>query len=644
MNTMRTMLAWLAAATLLPCVCLGGKVTVTRDKHRFTMSNGDLTIVIDLRSGGRVSEYRYAGFENKNIIHEVGGRVNGGLFIDHFSSQKWPGELNYARYEGEIVKAGPAVGAVKVWRMSTGVFEGPVNESLTELKVQRTIIMKADSRVLQCHVSVRNTAKTGKRISYWQQNNFSFLPEKRKGNTWYRPAPSGVSVMGEGRPDRWHGYFVEPPIAGWTGVANRKMKRGMMLVMDYNDLWKLYDNIPAATVEWMYDSVAIPAGKAWETDVYVLPTAGMGSFVHGSREIVADMQTVKRGKQLHITHFLTQGLDPLTDVTVKTAVEAGTRLWKAAAPDARIKRLTEKISKVTVTAREVTQLPAVVHVTVTGKTPAGKQVTVRYGHFVPGETGENLDMITMAPLYTFPLPVKKKDYLKPDQIVLKRRDKPHVYFGRGVWYDFSRVDEALKKIPGVVLSDGYYRASDVSNALAPMPAGYSELLRLDVVVLFNSDSRAMGGDVTEEMLADYVEAGGGLLYLAGDLSYHVARHVNKRFKRLLPFELEKKPWGRIKRRARLHVTKGAREILGDLKFDGTAAVYYQHFQQARPGAQVLIRAGDRPILAAWKRGRGRVVASLALPFGKARAGAKAFWETPEWTIAMERALKWLMAR
>ena len=36
-----------------------------------------------------------------------------------------------------------------------------------------------------------------------------------------------------------------------------------MCLMDYNDLLALYDCCAAVTTEWMYDKVAIPAGKTW---------------------------------------------------------------------------------------------------------------------------------------------------------------------------------------------------------------------------------------------------------------------------------------------------------------------------------------------------------------------------------------------
>ncbi|OPZ87677.1 MAG: Trehalose utilization [bacterium ADurb.Bin429] len=329
---------------------------------------------------------------------------------------------------------------------------------------------------------------------------------------------------------------------------------------------------------------------------------------------------------------------------LSTRVFPPERTWEATGPEVTFAAVDESVNEATITIPNVKALPVTVQVTLTGTTPDGKTVTAEYGEFFTnGE--ENLDMVTMAPRYSFTQPAKKKRYLKPDVIALARAEKPRVFFGRGVWHDFTHVDEALKAVvPDAVVKDGWYKASDVSNSLIGFPADYGELLANDLIILHNVDSRAMGGDSSEEMLVDFVKAGGSLLYLAGDLSYSQAKISNERFRDMLPVVFgEHKPWVNNGGGLKLQVEKDAAPVLGDLRFDGKTSVYYQHRYAPAADAKVLISAGGHPLLVARQFGKGRVVACLALPFGEAPAGETAYWDAPAWTTVIERTVKWLLA-
>ncbi|HOS43113.1 MAG TPA: glutamine amidotransferase, partial [Armatimonadota bacterium] len=592
---------------------VAGPVAVKRDGNTITMTNGEIALAIDLATGGRVSSFRYTQFDNAELVFSYKGTTNGGLFLDHVAEQPWPGEYLFVPYEAEIVQAGPEAGVVRLWRRSTGKHDGQVNASVSNLLMQRTLTLRANSRVVHCQVAITNADTIGKRPTYWQQVNFAFDGETRTGNVWFRPTTVGVDSIHETkRASRWNWYFAEHPIAGWTGVGATKTNRGIMLLMDYNDLWKFYDNVGAASTEWMYDQVAIPPGKTWTTDVYLIPTPGMNSYTHGGREVIADMAIIPAANALTVTHRLTQGLAPLTDVKLTTRAFPPERTWEATGPEVTVAAVDEGVTAATITISNVKALPVTVQVTLTGTTTDGQVVTAEYGEFFTnGE--ENLDMVTMAPRYAFPQPAKKKRYLKPDVIALTRAETPRVFFGRGVWHDFTRVDEALKlAAPDAAVKDGWYKASDVSNSLTGFPADYGELLANDLVILHNVDSRAMGGDSSEEMLVDFVKAGGSLLYLAGDLSYSQAKISNARFRDMLPVALgEHAPWVNNGGGLRLQVEKDAAPILGDLQFDGKTAVYYQHRYAAAPDARVLVSAGGHPLLVARQYGKGRVVACLA---------------------------------
>ena len=88
----RLVIFCLLIAGLLPAFAQVAAVRDTAHPHLITVKNELLQLTIDLANGAHVIGYRYTGFNNEEIIHDVQSD-NGGLFKDLWTTQGWPGEL-----------------------------------------------------------------------------------------------------------------------------------------------------------------------------------------------------------------------------------------------------------------------------------------------------------------------------------------------------------------------------------------------------------------------------------------------------------------------------------------------------------------------------------------------------------------------
>lgn len=88
----------------------------------------------------------------------------------------------------------------------------------------------------------------------------------------------------------------------------------------------------------------------------------------------------------------------------------------------------------------------------------------------------------------------------------------------------------------------------LGETVGNFPGSDEELLTYNVIILGNV-SGALLGELGQEMLADYVAAGGGLLLLAGARTYGQANFTNQRFLDLLPASFHADgDYGRLKER------------------------------------------------------------------------------------------------
>jgi len=611
--------------------------SASRNGDTLTLQNGLLTLTVDLKMGARIDSFLYKPF-GENIIYPV--KDSGGILMDHVWEQTWPGEFLSRRYEAEIVKAGPDEAVVRVWTMGE-------KETTKGIRFERRLTLKDGERALRCTVSLANTATEGKVTGYWSQNNFWF--GGKEGMTWARPMTRGVDLTGQDAQGKhwstnaW--YYIDDATAGWNGTFHRERRQGVMCLFDYNDLWRIYDNLEAVTTEWMYDKVAIPAGKTWSTEIALIPVAGGTGFKHGGAELVANFEATPAPGGLKIEHQLAKGLTPLKDLTIRTKVWGLKSTWTATAPEAKLAELRDDMQSVTVQAAGVEAMPAGIEVTVSGTGTDGKPVTVTYGDYYGGAEGKNNDPFSMKPYLAFERRPKQKRFLKPDIIVYKPNPEPKVLFLHGLWWEQFRVDAAIRSaFPKAEVRDGWLEESPVGLGLTYFPGDYPSLLGYDLIVLANLPAAPLD-IVGQEMLKDYAEAGGNLLLLGGDQAFGQAKFTNEGLIKLLPVDLGGPyNWRKLAGNHALKVVADVPATEG-VAFGAKDSVFYSHLCAPKLGATVAVAAGDRPILVLGfsriaPKG-GRIACVLATPFGQAEAGETAFWDAPAWATLMQNTVRWL---
>jgi uncharacterized membrane protein len=204
------------------------------------------------------------------------------------------------------------------------------------------------------------------------------------------------------------------------------------------------------------------------------------------------------------------------------------------------------------------------------------------------------------------------------------------------------VDEAAQALlPKATITDGWLDSSPVGLTLSYFPADYASLTGYDLYVLGNLPASPLDL-VGQEMLKDYLQAGGNLLLLGGDQAFGQAGFSNAGLLALLPLDLggnynwRKLSAGYLKVAADHPATKG-------VSFGAKDVVCYSHLCTPRKGAVVAVSAGDRPILVLTTTPKGgRIACVLATPFGEAAAGQTAFWDSPAWRQLMQNTLRWLL--
>jgi uncharacterized membrane protein len=607
--------------------------------NRITIRNELLTLVIDLAQGARVVSLQYVGFEGKELLYDA--KVdNGGLFKDLWTTQGWPGEFNNRLYEAEIVKGGPDEAVVRTWTKSTGVFKSQEKFDLKDLLLEKTFVLRANERALTVRYAITNQGEKGKRPAFWVQNAVDF-DGQRKNNLYWRPTTHGVDWIDREHHTSANGrWFSTAAVAGWNGVTNRSLRRGLMFLMDYNDLQQLYDNAAANTVEWMYDDVAVPVNKTWTTAVRMIPAEGFATFTHGDAVLLGAVEAAETPAGLRLDHTLAASTAPLSNVTVQTRVKGVRAPWMVEGPTFTAQTLGFAALKRSLDITGIGPLPCVVEVTVTGTDHTGVPVTVVYADYFGGGAGRNIDLVTLEPMYAFPVPAKKKQYLKPDTLSLHRTTPAKILFIRGLWAEYHGIDEALKQLGDVTVVDGWMKKSALGETLGGFPAAYEDLLGYDVVILGNV-SGPMLSDVGQEMLADFLTAGGGVLMLSGDRTYGQTHFDNTRFASLLPFTSSPNDYGRLA--VPQPMKPGAKHaVLKGVKFGTDDVVLYTHRLQAKDGAVVAATLTDgTPALLLSNEAVPRVAAVIPLPFGDAPPGQRLYSQSEAWHRLLANTLNWL---
>ena len=187
---------------------------------------------------------------------------------------------------------------------------------------------------------------------------------------------------------------------------------------------------------------------------------------------------------------------------------------------------------------------------------------------------------------------------------------------------------ALFQTLGAEVTPSYFKpASTFPAQLSEFPASYEDLMALDLIALINVDVNALG-DAGQEMLKDFVQHGGTLVYGGDFYAYGRGNVKASAVAELLPVSLAADQPANG-----LQYLKGepVRKADGASLDDHAVMVYAGEAFTVKPGAEVLLTCHNQPVLVSWKVGAGRVVAITGTVLGVAPNDKTLFTQTSAWT-------------
>jgi len=214
-------------------------------------------------------------------------------------------------------------------------------------------------------------------------------------------------------------------------------------------------------------------------------------------------------------------------------------------------------------------------------------------------------------------------------VVAQEKPTAVVFFGVYTqWYGFE------KALPGYTLK--------VCNANSERVEDFppvKDLLTSRFLVL--SDVR--GSEFTEsqvKLIKSFVERGGGLLVTGGPFTYWLGDFKEKGLAELLPVELTEfdLKWENA---GKPFVRAMDSPILEGIPLASPPMVYWIHKVAVKEGAQVVMRAGDDPLLVTGAYGKGKVAVFAGTPMGLPGSGQIPFWEWDGWPKLVQNLATYL---
>lgn len=597
------------------------------DGDHVVLSNNLLKLDFNPQDGAKIESFQFTEWGNQEIVLQ---KKYQGIFADHFWQEYWPGQMWAATYTYKIISPGPQEAAVQFSYLARdqGV------PQVAGILVEKTISLREGSKVVRNTVRLTNTNKEGRSIGYWQQN-VGWLGGDAKGDLYYRPSKRGISVVASDDTNPPDQGFIRNPSAGWMAGIDQATKRGLVFLMDYNDLWFLYNCTGANTMEWQYEAVAIPPGKSWETAVTMIPITGMEAISYASPELLAALTVTedKGAGRLQVAQTYAATEAPIASLQATAGLETLLANRKEAAAPVKLENLTTEPKTATTalpydtTKRE----PAVLRLALQGKTAAGEFAATPefwYG----GSMSSNTNPTDGTPFYGIPASPKVRHLLKPDKIERIHAAIPQVLFLKGLLAPEYRLEAALRRaLPGAEVTEAFMYVGVFGQTLDYFPYDYDKLMSMDLVVVADLPRAALG-DTAMEMLSDYVQHGGRLLVLGGTLAYGNGGYKGSLLEGVLPvasggaFDLQPCP------------TPGPTEASGVLAglapYEFTRDNYVHQGAVPKPGAEVLLKVGKTPLVVQGKAGQGTAIAVLGT-----NVGAQDWCTSRQWREVLERIVK-----
>ena len=641
--------------------------TVTQDgKNLVVIGNPYVELTFEPARGGRCSSFRF--LDNGEQL--VGKESTSGMFIDHWAKFIWPSGLMHLPYDYKIVGDGKTRVGVKLWITVPTKGGGAGNEDpkislqiptspeFIGLVVAKTIWLNAANNAVDVEQEVTNPTSESRGVAIYVQHAFN-MNGSRLYDNWYLPSTNGVAMHLQ--PDDLIGRitgvdWVRDPTAGWIAVRDRKTDRGLLIALDYNYLQKTYTC--GQTAEWYLETVPVEVGKTFKTGYVVKPVRGFQDFVYGSKNVVADIRADEADGKVRVAHDIAAVNAELDNITVSMSVIG----WKSkkilSEQTFPLKKLGyEKTSQEFDFVPDNLATGVVIQAVV-----KGSGFEEHYEYYYAGEKVEaqrkRNNFASQAGDLAAPLPGAKGDSYYQDQPrKIKHFDKPDfakiarpaknkfkVLVVFGLYTDMLKLDDALQtwKHAGASAPE-FVWVNCPPNAVEGFPGSYGDLFSYNTIVLSDVNFKAVG-DIGFEMLCDYVQQGGNLLVAGGPYAYGNGEFEGSKFLDMLPvtvtgrFDLK---WAGTGKSWQLAPSASSNKVLQGVSFAQSPKVFWHHFVAAKTGAEVVLKAGEKPVLVLGRYGKGRVAALTLSPTGDPKGGETAWWDWEGWSPLVKNIFTWL---
>jgi len=611
--------------------------------------------------GGRCTQFRFLDTGEKII----GDAPVAGMFTDHWAKYTWPSGLMWLPYEYKIVGDGKRKVGIELWVKvpEKGGGKGasspeasmkiPTSPDLVGLIVRKTIWLNADNDLILVEQEIENPTKESRSVAPYIQHNLS-MNGSRYNDNWYLPSTRGVVVNVQ--PSEEGGKAVGPdwvldPTAGWMAVNDRETLRGMLFVFDYNYLEKMYTC--GSTAEWFMESVPVGPGGSFKFHYFIKPIRNFEDIVYGSENIVADIRPDEKDGKVNVALDVAAVTKKLSGLSADFSVVG----WKSKEEIARhrIKIATlgfDKVRKVfDFTPKNLSDGVVIKAVVRSGDSEdrfeyyyAGdkEEYERRYNYFatkggaLAGAKGE---------AYFLKQPRKVKTFEKPDFSKVARpvKNKFRCLVVFGLYTQILNIDDALEGWTHNGNKPEFTWANCPPNAIETFPGTYDELFTYNTIVLSDVNYKAIG-DIGFEMICDYVEQGGSLLVTGGPYAFGNGEFEGTRFLDVLPVRLSGPfdlKWAGKGKSWALKPADSTHPILKGISFAQNPRVFWHHFVTPKEGAEVVLKAGEKPLLILGRYGKGKVAVLTLSPTGVAAEGEVAWWDWEGWFPLVKNIFTWL---
>jgi hypothetical protein len=248
------------------------------------LQNDKILYVIDPANGG-VINYAFDKRAGINLLKFQETDNYGGMFNDRF----WPGgrksrdAFRGVVYDYKIIKQGGTELAVKVWASGKDGF-------FSNVIVSKTYSLNKNDSALKVDYHITNDKANVVPLNYGLWIMGGVFNEKGDFKLIY-PGPLGI----EENPSKPQSLWAPGAIDGWTAIVDKSGK-GLALVADYKLLKTFYywsgDN-KASTLECRLGVYPIKAGEFMDTTFYLVPFYGVGIPNAASKDFVGSIDIKK---------------------------------------------------------------------------------------------------------------------------------------------------------------------------------------------------------------------------------------------------------------------------------------------------------------------------------------------------------------